>query len=295
MSFLSQAIVTVKRPYFAVRMHPFFWTKTNKEAMEKFLQHPPILNEVQTRLVESLNKDGIAFTSIQELFPNDPEMLARFQGKVEEMRATVVQNRKKGFLLDFFGSKRTLDFKNPFTNYSLSPEVMDVVNSYLKMWSRFYYFYLGETLPDSEAAAAGSQRWHRDPEDRRMCKVFIYLTDVLDVNAGPFTYAKGSQVGGPNRSYFPQKFPQGSYPPAGAVEKVIAEKDILPCFGKAGTIIFADTSGLHKGGLSITIPRTMYTSGYSSFASHFKHMYDLPETGSTETLAPAAQYALHRD
>ncbi|MBP7134477.1 hypothetical protein KBA73_04645, partial [Patescibacteria group bacterium] len=131
MSFLSQAIVTVKRPYFAVRMHPFFWTKTNKEALEKFSQHPPALNDVQTRLVKSLNNEGIAFTSIQELFPNDPTYLERLQATVEEMRATVVQNRKKGFLLDFFGSKRTLDFKNPFTAYSLSPEILTVVNSYL--------------------------------------------------------------------------------------------------------------------------------------------------------------------
>lgn len=168
------------------------------------------------------------------------------------------------------------------------------MNAYLRQWSRFYYYYLGETLPAPNAEPVGSQRWHRDPEDKRMCKVFIYLTDVDSVEAGPFTYLKGSQEYGDYRAYFPQKFPQGSYPALGAVEKIADPKDIFTCLGKAGTIIFCDTSGLHRGGLSTSISRTMFTAGFSSFASHFKHMYELPEGAHMKHLPPQVQYALQR-
>jgi hypothetical protein len=123
--------------------------------------------------------------------------------------------------------------------------------------------------------------------------VFLYLSDVNDVGAGPFTYLRGSQQGGPYRKHYPQKFPQGSYPPAGAVEKLADPKDILTCLGRAGTIIFADTSGLHKGGFSTTTARLMYTAGFSSFASHCPRMYAFPQDLSrVKELSPSAQYAL---
>ena len=294
MSLLSQAIVTLKRPYFALRMREASWHKLNMEAHQQWVDHPVALNSVQTRLVTDLQKNGIAFTNLKEFFSNRPDYLSELQSTVAAMRERVVRNRKKSFLLDFFGSHRVLDIEDRFIQYSLQPELVNTINSYLKMWSRFYYFYLGETLPSPEASPTGSQRWHRDPEDKRMCKVFLYLTDVNDIGAGPFTYVRGSQEHGSYRKYFPQKFPQGAYPPAGAVEKVVDPKDILTCLGKAGTIIFCDTSGLHKGGFSTTTSRIMYTAGFSSFASHFVHMYELPEQVDLSKLPLATQFALHR-
>ena len=40
-----------------------------------------------------------------------------------------------------------------------------------------------------------SQRWHRDYNDERLVKVFIYLTDV-DEDTGPLEYVPGSTLGG---------------------------------------------------------------------------------------------------
>ena len=40
-----------------------------------------------------------------------------------------------------------------------------------------------------------SQRWHRDPDDDHIVKMFIYLSDVAE-EAGPFEYVRDSAAGG---------------------------------------------------------------------------------------------------
>ena len=77
-------------------------------------------------------------------------------------------------------------------------------------------------MPEGSEAVS-SQRWHRDPEDRKLCKVFIYLNDV-DENAGHFTYVKGSHYLGKWGKLFPQKPPKGFYPPSGAVENIVSKR-----------------------------------------------------------------------
>ena len=99
-----------------------------------------------------------------------------------------------------------------------------------------------------------------------MCKFFIYLNDV-DETSGPFTYVKGSNLGGRWRNVYPQRPPMGSYPLAGAVDAVVSATDVRPCTGKAGTVIFADTSGLHKGGYATAKERIMFMAGFITSAS----------------------------
>jgi hypothetical protein len=136
----------------------------------------------------------------------------------------------------------------------------------------FYYATLNITDPIGEDPPRDSMLWHRDPEDKRMCKMFIYLTDV-DENSGPFIYVKQSTYGRKYGSYLPQRPPKGYYPVEGAVEKKVEGNDITVCTGKAGTVVFADTSGLHKGGYAKLNKRVMFTAGYCTRVSRAKIQY----------------------
>ncbi len=42
--------------------------------------------------------------------------------------------------------------------------------------------------PSADAMLSYSQLWHMDHDDKRVCKLFIYLTDVKDADDGPFTF-----------------------------------------------------------------------------------------------------------
>ena len=91
------------------------------------------------------------------------------------------------------------------------------------------------------------------------------MNDVDDTN-GPFVYVKKSQPSGKSiySRFAPQKLPYGSYPDEHLLSSKVSHNDVVTAVGKAGTVIFCDTAGLHKGGLSFSGERVMATAFYPS-------------------------------
>lgn len=100
-----------------------------------------------------------------------------------------------------------------------------------------------------------SQIFHVDGDDRRVIKIFIYLTDVKQPEDGSFVYVPGSH----NEivigmfflwlDYFYLKnggCMQNGRLSDGVVRRFFGNEGISIC-GRAGTVIYADTTGIHKG------------------------------------------------
>jgi ectoine hydroxylase-related dioxygenase (phytanoyl-CoA dioxygenase family) len=86
-----------------------------------------------------------------------------------------------------------------------------------------------------------SQSWHRDPEDSQPIKVFVYFSDV-NMDSGPFQYVMGSHL-----AWFDLCAP-GAYPAEPIDETKIPWQLFYALTGNAGSVAFANTSGLHRGG-----------------------------------------------
>ena len=237
-------------------------------------RYPPMLDSFQRRILLDLKTYGIAVAHIDD-FMTGVNALVRLHAFAkhfiddtgESFRNQPQGGRTKVFLTHFWKLKPPIDIENPFVRFALEERILGVVNSYLGMHGNLYYLTLAKTRPMSMGAdAVSSQRWHRDPEDRRQCKVFLYLTDV-GAQQGPFTYVKKSTRGNAYGALCRQKPPIGFYPDDGHVEKAVKREDIFEAMGKAGTIIFAETTGLHRGGYAISGERVMFTAGYRSRAS----------------------------
>ncbi len=280
------------RAFFTVRNSWFVWyTILNRDARNRYTANPPKLSPVQQRIVDDLKRDGIAFSSVEELFPGE-DLLNKLQTYMHSLQKIDGHHRKKQFLQSFWDEYGTFGFDNPFFSLSVRPDVLAIVNSYDSMWRRFNHMHLQETIPVGDTAPTQSQRWHRDPQEKRQVKFFMYLSDV-DSEAGPFTYAKGSQfLGEKYGSLFPQQQPLGSYPEMGAVEKAVKAEDIISATGSAGTIIFCDTAGLHRGGHAKSKSRFMLTSFYPSTYWTEKRFYTPAASVASEKLAPESAYAL---
>ena len=259
--------------YFRIRqLWPIWFYIVNRKPRNHFQKNSPALTSVQKRIVRELTETGIAIAHIDELFPGE-NLLARFQAYTRELRDKAEVKTSKTFLLNLWETRPPLDFQNSFVKLSCSNTVLNIVNSYMEMWARFYVFTLNVTMPVGEKADAfASQRWHRDPEDKKQCKFFLYLTDV-DRESGPFIYVTKSHYQGTYGSLFPRNPPAGVYPKDGEVERAIPNEDIKICTGKAGTVIFCDTGGLHRGGYAIKNERIMFTSGYYSSASVWRTLF----------------------
>lgn len=269
------------------------------------------LSERQLELARIISKDGIAITHIAELFGND-EIFRGLQdytrnklndpnvGREISSRESGLGSGKGGILVHLAGgygdSKYMIDLTNPFLRFHLDRRLLEIASCYMGMVPKFIMHSLHSMIlapPDSPAAF--SQNWHRDPDDKKIVKVFIYMTDVGADGDGPFIYVKGSQYRGRWRDIFPQVPPVGSYPPDGAVEKIVPRDDIQICLGKAGTIIFCDTSGLHKGGYCVKNRRIMSAATFVSSASAYQPNYYIGQDARVNNFSDIARYALGVD
>lgn len=279
----------LRQYYFRFRQwYPVWFYLVNRHSRRCYRTQYITPHALEQKILTSLRRDGLAVTSLVELFPNT-DWLSPLKQFAEAKRPQATPQPSKPFLLQLWDNKNsTLDFDNPFLSFALDEKIIRIVNQYLKLCSRFYFFEGSVTLPVKGGVnPEASQRWHRDPEDTKMCKVFVYLNDV-DETAGPFHYLLGSQFGGRYQYLFPQRPPAGSYPPSGGVEQATNSAAVKVCTGRAGTVIFCDTAGLHRGGYATGRERWMLTAGYSSPQSLWPSRFESPKDFQVKRLTPIA-------
>ncbi|MBI4137753.1 MAG: hypothetical protein HY472_00705 [Candidatus Sungbacteria bacterium] len=299
------------------------WFYLLNRRSRRLLAHgaPLAIDRISHRILWDLRRDGIAFAHISE-FPGGGEAFDRMRAWVQErmsdptiregiaahadmLSGRVEAGKKSGgkyfkdFLLNLWHrgepGSAGYDSENPFLKFLTNDYIISAAAAYLGLMPRLNSISLYSTLvvpPDSPAHL--SQRWHRDPEDKKIIKVFLYMTDVDEIGAGPFTYVLQSHLGGKWRDIFPQRPPVGRYPLPGAVEWHIPPDDVKTCLAPKGTIIFCDTSGLHKGGFSTTKNRIMFTVCYCSDASLQPINYQRPSEEEIASLPRLAKFVLRR-
>lgn len=258
-------------PYYAFLSYNPVQLRLNRKNIAFYERTKKSLDDFRKELIGKLEKDGIATTHIDKLLPEGifGEMLLLSRGLIAR---NLSNHAKKVFLMEFLAGDFLSEEKNKngaFARFAYSPAIRAVVNEYFRMYSRMIFLNGNLAVPVGPGEAPmGSQRWHRDPGIYRICKVFLYLNDV-DEGTGPFTYIAGSQPGGRWQKLASHRFfGHGSYyPKDGKVEEDIKKLGVPPedlrlNTGKAGTIIFCNTMGVHKGGYATKGERIMITAFY---------------------------------
>ncbi|QQO17121.1 hypothetical protein JJB99_13775 [Bradyrhizobium diazoefficiens] len=86
---------------------------------------------------------------------------------------------------------------HPFVRYALQPGMLRIIGDYMHDLPQLSDVLLTLSRPTENKALSYSQLWHLDHDDKRVCKLFIYLTDVRDTADGPFTFIPAP----PSRSF----------------------------------------------------------------------------------------------
>jgi hypothetical protein len=283
----------------------------NPLSKRKFRADEPQLSEVQRRLVAELREEGIASAHFDELIgdTNTWEQLKRdIEAFAEQAAADTPDLDQPKIKWDYYISRwnernvgarvRHVSADDQWVSLALSDRLLNVVNAYRGLWTKMINIDNVYTRPfPTIERRVGAQNWHRDPGDLHLMKVFVYFSDV-DEEAGPFEYVKGSARGGRYGHLWPRSVRHGVYPPPEELERLVAPEDRVVMKGRAGTIIFCDTSGLHRGGFAKSKPRTLSDLTYVSPASVASGRTEirLAVKGSLNGNAPsrAAQYAIAR-
>jgi hypothetical protein len=261
----------------------------------------PQLDDVQQSALDSLRRDGIALVAFGELFPDGrlwdelSEDMAAFvratEGQLAEPRRA---EKGKSYIARRFltkGAEARFPLDNRWLRFSLSSRLLGVVNAYRGEPSHLIDFDNWYTIPDPDAdERVKSQQWHRDPWDEHITKVFVYFSDV-DEDSGPFEYVPGSAPGRRYGHLWPWQ-PEGVYPPQDEFEAAIPRSDRLTATGRAGTVIFCDTSGFHRGGWARHKPRILSVQTYVGSSSTKRPRFELEANGGAAGLDQAGRSAL---
>ncbi len=177
--------------------------------------------------------------------------------------------------------------------FGLQKELLQIASAYFGMLTHLRFYNVWHTFA-TQAPARRSQLWHRDPEDHLILKVFVYLSDVDD-GAGPFTYAPSTDLKGKihqDPEYFREANRRAKRSEDEQMAAIVPPERWIKGVGEAGTIIFADRRGYHKGGLARTHDRIMYNCMFTSPASKTNEIFERPAKLADDGLTREQAFAL---
>lgn len=131
------------------------------------------------------------------------EAVASFaEGKVNRLQELVGRQKEghKSFwvsLLDEDLVNGAFATDHPFVRYALQPAALRIIGDFMHDLPQLSDVVLTLSQPTPNQALSFSQLWHLDHDDKRVCKLFIYLTDVQDTADGPFTFIPA----GPSKAF----------------------------------------------------------------------------------------------
>lgn len=167
----------------------------------------------------------------------------------------------KDFVVDLASFPDGVPAESPLLKVALDEKLLEIVASYLGLWPSLYSIAAWLNHPVG-APASLSQLWHRDPEDLKIVKAFIYLVDV-DEQCGPFTYIPGTHPFGAE-VVKATKLERKKRFEDDRMHRVFPPEAWRVCTGPANTLILADTIGYHRGGRPTAGQRVLITFTYTS-------------------------------
>jgi hypothetical protein len=272
----STLIASIKRTAAA---SPFLWRwgRNFARAAHHVLDMPLTDSEAET--VKVLRSEGIIECAAQNLFGQTGiQLLDRISREVDgliekQSGPEGIQGKQKSslgktYLVSLLSKE--VDFESPFLQLAIQPSLLRIVNDYLGLRSYLRAINVWMNLPVVDPPKE-SQLWHRDGDDVRILKVFIYLMDV-DMSAGPFWFIPGTHEGVGRQ--IPVSMEAGRVSDS-EMEKRVPSSKWKACTGMARTVILADTTGFHKGGKCEVKPRVLLTYEYVSGASLYPREFHL--------------------
>ena len=219
-------------------------------------------SELEARHAASLDCEGYAcVTDVMD--PDAVRALAAAADlKLERARRTDVQqgSTHKDFwtrLLDEDMDAGTLPAGNPFVAFALQRSVLAILARSFGELPQLDSVLLTLSRPTGKPLSY-SQLWHRDYDDTRVIKLFVYLTDVGSQDDGPFTF-----IPGPASDRF--GFSMHSHRPDAEVTPKLADpKQVTSMVAPRLTAFMVETSRcLHMGSrLTPGHERLMYTATF---------------------------------
>jgi hypothetical protein len=259
--------------YYRLRTsRPVFYL-LNLRSRRRFKRSEGLISSSDARIVDEVRNNGYAVRFLGDFF--EPDTISKIEALALQHKNVLITDQSFDRGADFVGKaflRRSSELDNrflledPLVDFVVRGRANNIARHYLGQEAKISNIDYWLNLPSGNGEEPiSSQKWHRDFEDRRVFKVFVYLTDV-DESSGPLSYLSGSQPGGRYGSIFPTRPPLGVVVEdeqlSGVVDPTNRHTLKLPRLA----VVFVDTAGIHKGGYCKSSLRLAFTATFTTFA-----------------------------
>lgn len=204
------------------------------------------VKESNKKIINNLNLKGysdlpINFFNKELLNAISKEILNRFDYKdLFENNNRRSSKKKKYFIQLLDDNDRNPD--SIFVKFSLQKEITEIAGQYLGMIPSLSRIECIVSVGLNEEEFYGSQDWHKDWDDTKIFKLFVYLSSVKTQKDGPFTLISKSQSKKMNLSMLP------FHKKTKELEKSGVNYDTIEIFGDPLKSFIVDTHACYHRG-----------------------------------------------
>ncbi|WP_066376469.1 phytanoyl-CoA dioxygenase [Anabaena sp. CA = ATCC 33047] len=227
-----------------------------KAAVTNYANNLPALSADDSKLVETLNNDGIVITSLENIsIPLTQEMLLSAKSLMPKISKSISANKNEFAL--HATSEQIIEHSHIFL-WGLQQRLLNIAENYLSLPVAYHGAYFRRDI--SNQVQKKSRLWHLDKEDIRMMKIIVYLNEINE-DCGPFQYIPKSFTS----SIFKSLNYDYKYLTDETMAKAISPSNWQSCIGAFGTVIIADTASIfHKGKVPVSSDRFAIFYDYTS-------------------------------
>lgn len=225
-------------------------------ALEKHKSHLPVLSSTDWAIVETLETEGVAVTSLEQLsIPSTPQLLEAAKNLMPKI-PKVISGDENEFVVHAT-SEQMMQYPEIFL-WGLEQRLLNIAENYLGLPVAYHGSYFRRDIANQ--VEKKSRLWHMDSEDRKLFKVIIYLNDIND-ERGPFQYLPKYVTAKVADSL---KYKYG-YISDKTMQQVISQSNYKSCTGPSGTIVIAGTASVfHRGKKPVDSDRFSVFFDYTS-------------------------------
>lgn len=214
----------------------------------------PILTAADQKLVDVLEADGVAVTTLEALGPTHLEsakvaleLLVHELSQMDSDGRSAIRPSQQQLLSDI-----------RLWQLGLDPRLLDLAEKYIGLPVRYYGAAVHRQVADGKSL--GTRQWHRDIEDHRVLKILVWLTDV-GPRGGAFEYVpkRPSQEGVHNLHYV------SGFVSDEAMSAAVSTDSWVKATGPQWTAVLADTAQiLHRASVAEDRDRYSVTLTWTS-------------------------------
>lgn len=225
-------------------------------ALEKHKSHLPVLSSTDWAIVETLETEGVAVTSLEQLsIPSTPQLLEAAKNLIPEIPRAISGDENE--FVVHATSEQMMEYPEIFL-WGLEQRLLNIAENYLGLPVAYHGSYFRRDIANQ--VEKKSRLWHMDSEDRKLFKVIVYLNDIND-ERGPFQYIPKDITSKVADSL---KYKTG-YIKDKTLQQVISQSNYKSCTGPSGTVVIAGTASVfHRGKIPVSCDRFSVFFDYTS-------------------------------